>query len=72
MKITDEVEPRGWEALRITLEQQGLSSAEIEEARDSFYEGMEVLSRLFLSQYQIKRRDTSLIDRGKHKENACM
>lgn len=72
MKIADEVKPRGWEALRIMLEQQGLSSVEIEEARDSFYEGMQVLSRLFLSQYQVERRDASLIDRGKHKESACM
>lgn len=65
MKIADEVKPRGWEALKIMLEKQGLSSMEIEEARDSFYEGMEVLSWLFLSQYQIKRRDASLIDSGK-------
>lgn len=54
MKIADEVKPRGWEALRAKLEQKGLSSVEIEEARDSFCQGIEVLSHLFLSLYVVK------------------
>lgn len=56
MKITDEVKPRGWDALKTKLEQKGLSSVEIEEARDSFCQGMEVLSGLFLSHYEVKKK----------------
>ena len=54
MRTAEKVQPRGWEALKAMLEKQGLSSTEIEEARDSFCQGIEVLSQLFLSLYQVK------------------
>ena len=37
------VTPRGWDALEIKLKDRGLSSAEIQEARKSFFEGIETL-----------------------------
>lgn len=43
---------RGWEALELKLTNDGLSSQEIEEARASFYRGIELLSRLFLDGYK--------------------
>jgi hypothetical protein len=63
VKITDEgVKLRGWEALKAKLEGKGFSNKRIEEARISFYEGIEVLSRMFLSLYQVKdmKRDNTI------------
>ena len=62
MKIADNIQPRSWEALKIKLEQQGLSSIEIEEAQNSYYQGIEVLSRLFLSQYQVRNNGITCRD----------
>ncbi|MBN1871358.1 MAG: hypothetical protein JW800_02180 [Candidatus Omnitrophica bacterium] len=39
---------RGWEALEVMLKERGLFVAEIQEARKSFYEGIEVLSKMFM------------------------
>jgi hypothetical protein len=36
---------RGWDALEIKLKGRGLSSIEIQEARKSFFEGIELLSK---------------------------
>lgn len=47
---------RGWDALEEKLRERGLSDIEVEEARDSFYKGLELLSRLFLSQYSLEKR----------------
>lgn len=47
---------RGWDALEEKLRKRGLSDVEIEEARDSFYKGLELLSRLFLSQYSSEKK----------------
>lgn len=46
--------PRGWEALKIMLQEEGLTGAEIEEARSCFYKGIEILSKLFLSYYLLE------------------
>lgn len=47
---------RGWDALEIKLRSRGLSSVEIQEARKSFYEGIELLSRMFLSCYDAEKK----------------
>lgn len=46
---------RGWEALEIMLRERGITGSELEEARDSFYKGIELLSRLFLSQFILEK-----------------
>lgn len=60
MKTAEGVKLRGWDALKIKLEQKGLSSTRIEQAKDSFHEGMEVLSRLFLSYYEVRKKNHAL------------
>lgn len=49
----DEVrtEPRGWDALEAKLKARGLSALEIEDARKSFNNGIEVLSKMFFLSY---------------------
>ena len=47
--------PRGWEALEEKLKSRGMSIAEIQEARKSFYEGIEVLSKMFLVCYDTEK-----------------
>ena len=49
--------PRGWDALEIKLKGRGLSVAEVQEARKSFYEGIEVLSKMFLSTYDMEKKE---------------
>ena len=49
--------PRGWEALEVKLKGRGMSIAEVQEARKSFYEGIEVLSKMFLSTYDMERKE---------------
>ncbi|MGB3112361.1 MAG: hypothetical protein WBB84_05240 [Candidatus Omnitrophota bacterium] len=51
---------RGWDALEIKLKSRGLSIAEVQEARKSFYEGIEVLSKMFLSTYDMEKRENEL------------
>jgi len=51
LKKDNKVNPRGWEALKIMLQERGLTKVELEEAQDSFYRGIEVLAKLFLSCY---------------------
>jgi hypothetical protein len=46
---------RGWEALEEKLKSRGMSVAEIQEARKSFYEGIEVLSKMFLVCYDTEK-----------------
>jgi hypothetical protein len=48
--------PRGWEALEEKLKSRGMSIAEIQEARKSFYDGIEVLSKMFLSTYDMEKK----------------
>ena len=50
------VAPRGWDALDIKLRGRGLSNVEIQEARKSFYEGIELLSKMFLSCYDAEKK----------------
>jgi len=50
------VSPRGWDALEIKLKGRGLSSIEIQEARKSFFEGIELLSKMFLSSYDAEKK----------------
>ena len=52
-----EVKPRGWDALEIKLKGRGLSIAEVQEARKSFYEGIEVLSKMFLVCYDAEKQE---------------
>ena len=49
------VTPRGWDALEIKLKERGLSKLEIEEARKSFYAGIETLAKMFLSCYPAEK-----------------
>ncbi|MDP3786201.1 MAG: hypothetical protein Q8R05_01395 [Candidatus Omnitrophota bacterium] len=49
-------EPRGWEALEIKLKEKGLSRLEIEEARKSFYGGIEVLTKMFLARCSAEQK----------------
>lgn len=49
-------EPRGWDALEIKLKEKGLSRLEIEEARKSFYSGIEVLTKMFLACYSAEKK----------------
>jgi hypothetical protein len=46
---------RGWEALEEKLKSRGMSIAEIQEARKSFYDGIEVLSKMFLVCYDTEK-----------------
>lgn len=39
---------RGWEALEEKLKAKGLSAGELAQARKSFYDGMEALTKMFL------------------------
>lgn len=48
--------PRGCEALEIMLKERGLSGLELEEARKSFYDGIEVLSKVFLMCYSAEKK----------------
>jgi len=48
--------PRGWDALEIKLKSRGLSCAEIQEAHKSFNEGIELLTRMFLSCYDAEKK----------------
>jgi len=50
------VSPRGWDVLEIKLRGRGLSNVEIQEARKSFYEGIELLSKMFLSCYDAEKK----------------
>ena len=50
------VSPRGWDALEIKLKDRGLSSVEIREARKSFNEGIELMSRMFLNCYDLEKK----------------
>ncbi len=52
-----EAKPRGWDALEIMLKGRGLSGAEVQEARKSFYDGIEVLSKMFLVCYDAEKQD---------------
>ena len=52
-----QVKPRGWDALELKLKSRGLSIAEVQEARKSFYEGIEVLSKMFLSTYDMEKKE---------------
>ena len=48
-------DPRGWEALEEKLKGRGMSIAEIQEARKSFHDGIEVLSKMFLVCYDTEK-----------------
>jgi hypothetical protein len=51
-----QIKPRGWDALELKLKSRGLSCAELSEARKSFYEGIEVLSKMFLVCYDAEKK----------------
>jgi len=51
------IRPRGWEALEMKLKGRGLSIAEVQEARKSFYEGIELLSKMFLVCYEAEKQE---------------
>ena len=52
-----EARPRGWDAIEIKLKERGLSGGELAEARKSFYEGIEALSKMFLVCYEAEKRE---------------
>lgn len=43
-------QPSGWDALEDKLKAKGLSAGEIAQARKSFYDGIEILTKMFLTQ----------------------
>ena len=45
---------KGWDALEIKLKAKGLSAGEIAQARKTFDDGIETLTRLFLVTYSDK------------------
>ncbi len=47
---------RGWGALEKMLREQRLTEPELEEARDSFCKGINLLSGMFLSQFMLEKR----------------
>lgn len=49
IKLNSKYKSRGWEALKRKLEKKGLAPVEIQEAEESFQQGIAVLSQLFLS-----------------------
>ena len=51
----DKQQPRGWEALEIKLRSRGMSNGEIAEARKSFYDGIETLTKMFLSTNSVEK-----------------
>ncbi len=52
---------QGWEALEKMLQERGLTSPELEEARKSFYDGIEVLSKMFmLCEHDVHKLKTSV------------
>jgi hypothetical protein len=51
-----ETKRRGWDALEVKLKEKGLSAIEVEEARKSFYGGIEVLSKMFLACYATEKK----------------
>ena len=55
-KNNAETKPRGWDALEIKLKGRGMSMAEVQEARKSFYDGIEVLSKMFLVCYDAEKK----------------
>lgn len=48
--------PRGWDALEIKLKAKGLSVSEIEEARKSFFDGIETLTKMFMLCYDTEKK----------------
>lgn len=47
---------RGWNAIESELRQQGLSKVEINKARESFREGIGILSDLFLRHFYVEKK----------------
>lgn len=50
------VTPRGWDALETKLKSRGLSCAEIQEARKSFFDGIETLAKMFMTIYSAEKK----------------
>lgn len=48
--------PRGWDALEVELREQGLKDIEIQKAKVSFEEGIKILSKLFLENFNVERK----------------
>ena len=46
---------RGWEALEQKLKAKGLSAGEISQARKSFTDGIETLTKMFLSTNSVEK-----------------
>ena len=52
---------RGWDALEEKLKGRGMSIAEVQEARKSFYDGIELLSKMFmLCEHDVHKLKTSV------------
>ena len=47
---------RGWEALEVKLMAKGLSAGEIAQARKTFYDGIETLTKMFLLTHSLDSR----------------
>ena len=46
---------RGWDAIETKLKDCGLSAVELAESQKSFYDGIEVLSKMFLVCYDTEK-----------------
>ena len=54
-KSNNEQQPRGWDALETKLKAKGLSAGEISKAHKSFYDGIETLTKMFLSTNSVEK-----------------
>ena len=55
IKIREFSDDKGWKILEGKLRQEGLSESEIRLAESSFREGLDVLKRLFIQSYSLKK-----------------
>lgn len=59
IKQSENYPSRGWEALKKQMQDDGFSSIEIDEAEESFRNGIQMLAKLFYSTYPVKHARSS-------------
>lgn len=59
IKQSENYPSRGWEALKKQMQNEGLSSIEIDEAEKSFRNGIQMLSKLFYATYPVRHTRSS-------------
>ena len=63
-KSNNSHQPRGWDALEQKLKAKGLSAGEISQARKSFYDGIETLTKMFLSTNSVEKLRSQEVQEG--------